>query len=156
MHEPKNTKADLGYEMYACTYRINQDGFLSSPMKGRIAIGKKSPDEKTDDYELMLAHFTPEQIQKSGFAYEADPAFEIIEVEGYQPKAFEMPDHLPEALYHPIPGTHYILLPDGNVARMLKPCMVKGREYFNLSKTGEKIKRVSRKWILAQITGSKI
>lgn len=151
MKEPNQTKADPGYKMYACTYRITQEGFVSSPMKGKVAIGSKSPDEKSDDYELMLAHFTPEQIKKSGFAYEADPAFEILDVEGYQPKAFEIPASFPPALYHPIPGTHYILLPDGQIARLLKPCLVKGREYFNLSKTGEKIKRVSRKWILSEI-----
>jgi hypothetical protein len=150
MKEP-NTKSDLGYEIFSCIYRINQDGFLSSEMEGKISIGQKSPDEKSDDFQITLAHFTPEQIKKSGFICEADPSFEIIKVEGYQPKAFEIPASVPSAPYHPIPGTHYILLPDGQIARLLKPCIVKGREYFNLSKTGEKIKRVSRKWILSEI-----
>jgi hypothetical protein len=150
MKEP-NTKSDLGYEIFSCIYRINQDGFLSSEMEGKISIGQKSPDEKSDDFQITLAHFTPEQIKKSGFICEADPSFEIIKVDGYQPKAFEIPASFPSAPYHPIPGTHYILLPDGQIARLLKPCIVKGREYFNLSKTGEKIKRVSRKWILSEI-----
>jgi hypothetical protein len=150
MKEP-NTKSDLGYEIFNCTYRINQDGFLSSEMEGKISIGKKSPDEKSDDFQITLAHFTPEKIQASGFICEADPSFEIIKVEGYQPKAFEIPKDFPVKMYYEIPGTHYILLPDGQIARLLKPCIVKGREYFNLSKSGEKIKRVSRKWILGQI-----
>jgi hypothetical protein len=155
MTQPKQTKADLGYEIYNCTYRITQEGFSSDPIKGKISIGSTPPDEMSDDHELILTHFTPERIKKSGFKVDADPSFEILEVEGYEPETFQIPASFPPAPYYAIPGTHYILLPDGNVARLLKPCLVKGREYTNL-KYGNKIKRVSRKWILSQIAGQNL
>lgn len=60
----------------------------------------------------------------------------------------------PEKPYHRIPGSQYIFLPDGSVARLLKPTIVEGREYFNLIGIAPKARRVSRRWIRKQIQDS--
>lgn len=45
--------------------------------------------------------------------------------------------------YTPIGSTSYILLPDGSFARKLKPVIVNGVSYYNLSKGKGKLKRIS-------------
>lgn len=45
--------------------------------------------------------------------------------------------------YTPIGSTSYILLPDGSFARKLKPVIVNGVSYYNLSKGNGKLKRIS-------------
>lgn len=55
-----------------------------------------------------------------------------------------------EKPYHRFAGS-YIFLADGSVARLLKPTIVEGREYFNLVGIAPKTRRVSRRWIRQQI-----
>lgn len=55
-----------------------------------------------------------------------------------------------EKPYHRFAGS-YIFLADGSVARLLKPTLVEGREYFNLVGIAPKTRRVSRRWIRQQI-----
>lgn len=45
--------------------------------------------------------------------------------------------------YTPIGSTSYILLPDGSFARKLKPVIVNGVSYYNLSKGKGKAKRIT-------------
>jgi hypothetical protein len=47
------------------------------------------------------------------------------------------------ASYTQIGSTSYILLPDGSFARKLKPVIVNGVSYYNLSKGKGKLKRIS-------------
>lgn len=47
------------------------------------------------------------------------------------------------ASYIQLGSTSYILLPDGSFARKLKPVIVNGVSYYNLSKGKGKLKRIS-------------
>lgn len=47
------------------------------------------------------------------------------------------------ASYTQIGSTSYILLPDGSFARKLKPVIVNGVSYYNLSKGKGKAKRIT-------------
>lgn len=49
----------------------------------------------------------------------------------------------PAASYTQLGSTSYILLPDGSFARKLKPVIVNGVSYYNLSKGKGKLKRIS-------------
>jgi hypothetical protein len=63
------------------------------------------------------------------------------------------PATFPPKSYFVIEGSRYIMLEDGQVARLLTPTKVEHREYFNL-KFPEKTRRVSRKWMLTSIAQS--
>lgn len=63
------------------------------------------------------------------------------------------PATFPAKSYFVIDGSRYIMLEDGQVARLLTPTKVEHREYFNL-KFKDKTRRVSRKWMLSTIARS--
>lgn len=145
----KQTKA---YLLAACEFLYPE--VPDEIHQGFVSVGEAIPDYGSPDDEQTIFHLFPEDLKK-GFPFHAGEVI-IKSVTLPDEKPEKKPDPLAIAIdgnYARIEDSNYIFLPDGNVARLLTPCVVKGREYFNLKYSG-KIRRVSRRWLIA-ITSKK-